>query len=109
MERITDEIVRPMVVDGATLITLDGMTVGLLDNVTVPEEIQTGYAVWLLEMTTGDELEDGCCPLGFILLGDICTTKAGSAEEARVLPALTAATFAPLAIAKMPDERLATD
>ena len=41
---ITDEIVRPTVVDTATLITLEGMTVGLLDSVTVPEEIKTGYA-----------------------------------------------------------------
>lgn len=55
-------------------------------------------------MTTGDELEDGCCPFGFMLLGDICTTSAGSADEASVLPALTAAMFAPLAIAKVPDE-----
>ena len=37
-------------------------------------------------------------------MGDICTTRAGSAEEAAVLPAFTAATFAPLAIAKMPDD-----
>jgi len=31
---ITDEIVKPTVVDGATLTTLEGMTVGLLDSVT---------------------------------------------------------------------------
>lgn len=42
VERITDEIVSPIVVDGATLKTLEGITVGFDDSVTVPEEIQTG-------------------------------------------------------------------
>jgi len=39
VDMITDEIVRPTVVDSDTLVTLEGMTVGLLDSVTVPEEI----------------------------------------------------------------------
>jgi len=35
VEMITEEMVKPTVVDSDTLMTLDGMTVGLLDRVTV--------------------------------------------------------------------------
>jgi hypothetical protein len=105
VEIITDEIVRPTVVDKETLITLDGITVGLLDSVIVPEEIWTGNAGWLLAITTGAEFELSAWPLAFTLFGEIETTRPASAVEGAVLAAFTAATVPALPMPTMPDVR----
>jgi len=58
----------------------------------------------LLAITTGAEFELNACPFALTLFGEIETTSAGSDVDGAVAAAFTAATFAPLAIAKVPDE-----